>query len=259
MPRFLLEEARSGSNIYISDNDVRCSKLNYCGIAVYGPSNYKDLSGKLGECIINNNRIHLEDGSVGIVIRKNDDTEVTNNKISGSVYYGFHLWGSVDREGFDLGSNNNSILNNDMTDLLIKAPDEYSDNHVDGRMFTGSEGKSKTAHIWLNKFSTRNKIEIEENEIKNKEIIDNPGHHPGFIPEFLHERGVDCIVAGGMGRKAESFFKRYGIETVVGVTGTIEETLERIQNGTLEGKESLCKPGLGKGYGIEKTEKQEES
>lgn len=98
-------------------------------------------------------------------------------------------------------------------------------------------------------------VEIEENEIKSKESVDNPGHHPGFIPEFLHEKGVDCIITGGMGRKAAGFFKQSGIETVVGITGTIEEVLEKIRNGTLENKESLCKPGLGKGYGIEKTEK----
>jgi predicted Fe-Mo cluster-binding NifX family protein len=102
-------------------------------------------------------------------------------------------------------------------------------------------------------------VKIEENEIKSKEIINNPGHHPGSIPEFLHKKGVDCIIAGGMGRKAEGFFKQYGIETIVGITGTIEEVLEKIKKGTLENAESLCKPGLGKGYGIEKTEKMEES
>jgi predicted Fe-Mo cluster-binding NifX family protein len=98
-------------------------------------------------------------------------------------------------------------------------------------------------------------IEIEGNEIKSKEVIKNPGHHPGFIPEFLHKKGVDCIITGGMGRKANGFFKQYGIETIAGISGTIEETLEKLKNGTLEGEESLCKPGAGKGYGIEKTEK----
>jgi predicted Fe-Mo cluster-binding NifX family protein len=101
-------------------------------------------------------------------------------------------------------------------------------------------------------------VEIEENEIKSKEVISNPGHHPGFIPEFLHERGVDCIITGGMGRNAAGFFKQYGIDTVVGISGTIEETLKKLKNGTLEGGESLCRPGLGKGYGIEKTEKRED-
>jgi len=100
-------------------------------------------------------------------------------------------------------------------------------------------------------------VEIEGNEIKNKEVVDNPGHHPGSIPEFLHKKGVDCIIAGGMGRKAMGSFNQYGIDTIVGITGTIEEILEKLKDGSLESKESLCKPGLGKGYGIEKTEKQE--
>jgi predicted Fe-Mo cluster-binding NifX family protein len=101
-------------------------------------------------------------------------------------------------------------------------------------------------------------VEIEGNEIKNKEIVNNPGHHPGFIPEFLHKKGINCIIAGGMGRKAAGFFKQYGIETIVGISGTIEETLEKLKRGTLKGGESLCKPGAGKGYGIEKTEKGED-
>lgn len=157
-------DGRSGSSVYISDNNIRCTKLNYCGIAVYGQSIYNEGSGKLGECIIQNNRIYLEDGSVGIVIRKNDDTEVYGNKISGRAYYGVHLWGSKDREGFDLGSNGNFIHDNDLSGLVVKAPDEYSDSHVDGRMFTGSDGNSKTAHVWLNKFSARNMIHVKADE-----------------------------------------------------------------------------------------------
>ena len=101
-------------------------------------------------------------------------------------------------------------------------------------------------------------VEIEGGEIKNKEVINNPGHHPGFIPEFLHKKGVDCIIAGGMGRKAMGFFSEYGINTIVGISGTIEEVLERLKTGTLKGGESLCRPGSGKGYGIEKTEKRED-
>jgi len=159
-----MSEPRSGSRVEISGNEVRCDKLNYCGIAVYGPSMYKKGAGKLGECIVRENDIHLGDGSVGVLIRKNDGTEVYSNKISGKAYYGFHLWGNEDREGFDLGSNRNLIEDNDMTDLVIKAPDEYSDSHVDGRMFTGSEGKSTTSHVWLNEYTTMNTIKLRADE-----------------------------------------------------------------------------------------------
>jgi len=163
----------SGSRVEIADNEIRCNKLNYCGIAVYGPSMYREGAGKLGECVLRDNNIHLGDGSVGVLIRKNDRTEVFGNKISGKAYYGFHLWGSRNREGFDLGSNENLVEDNDMTDLVIKASDEYSDSHVDGRMFTGSEGKSATAHVWLNAFSKDNVIKVRADETVIDEGEDN--------------------------------------------------------------------------------------
>jgi predicted transcriptional regulator len=168
---------RSGSSIEISDNEVRCDKLNYCGIAIYGMSMYREGAGKLGECIVRDNDIHLEDGHVGVLIRKNDRTEVYGNRISGKAYYGFHLWGSEDREGFDLGSNENVIEDNDLSDLEIKTPDEYSDSHVDGRMFTGSEGKSATSHVWLNKYSARNTIRIKADEMVIDEGTSNSIAH----------------------------------------------------------------------------------
>jgi predicted transcriptional regulator len=154
----------SGAHIEIFDNKIRCYKLNYCGISVYGQSIYQEGAGKLGKCIVRNNDIHLADGSVGVVIRKNDGTKVYGNKISGRAHYGFHLWGSRDREGFDLGSNGNLIEDNDMTDLEIKTPDDYSNDHVDGRMFTGSVGKSSTAHAWLNEFTANNTIKLRAGE-----------------------------------------------------------------------------------------------
>jgi hypothetical protein len=163
----------SGAHIDISSNEIKCDKLNYCGIAVYGPSMYKEGAGKLGECTVRDNDIHLGDGSVGVLIRKNDGTEVSRNKFSGRAYYGFHLSGSKDREGFDLGSNRNLIEGNDMMDLVIKPPDKYSDSHIDGRMFTGSEGKSITAHVWLNEFTTMNTIKLRANETAIDEGVDN--------------------------------------------------------------------------------------
>jgi hypothetical protein len=40
----------------------------------------------------------------------------------------------------------------------------------------------------------------------------------------------------------------------MGVDGKVDEIIEKISNGTLQGGESLCKPGAGKGYGLDKTE-----
>jgi hypothetical protein len=97
-------------------------------------------------------------------VRRSDFTEVFNNKISGKAYYGIQVSGSNDREGIDLSANANRFEDNDMENLVIKEPDEYGDGHVDGRMFTGSEGKSSTAHFWLNTFTKDNVISVKADE-----------------------------------------------------------------------------------------------
>lgn len=97
-------------------------------------------------------------------------------------------------------------------------------------------------------------IEIENGKPVSKNEIENPGHHVGFLPVFLAENGVECIVAGGMGHRAKSLFDEKGIETVTGATGKIEDVIEQLCNGTLISGESLCSPGKGRGYGVEKTE-----
>ncbi len=96
-------------------------------------------------------------------------------------------------------------------------------------------------------------IDIEGNEVKSKEVVANPGHQPGAIPQFLHEKGVGCIIAGGMGMRAIGFFNELGIKAIVGVSGKVDDVIEKIKNNTLKGGESLCKPGAGKGYGLDKS------
>ncbi|MBN1354380.1 MAG: NifB/NifX family molybdenum-iron cluster-binding protein [Candidatus Omnitrophica bacterium] len=97
-------------------------------------------------------------------------------------------------------------------------------------------------------------VDVENGNVANRKIVDNPGHHPGFIPQFLHEKGVKCIICGGMGQRAAGFFEEIGIEAIVGVSGKINDVIKELIAGTLRGGASLCKPGSGKGYGIEKTE-----
>jgi predicted Fe-Mo cluster-binding NifX family protein len=97
-------------------------------------------------------------------------------------------------------------------------------------------------------------IDLEEGKVVNKVEVGNPGHAPGYIPQFLHEKGVQQIVCGGMGMRAQGLFTEFGVETILGVEGSINEVIEKLEKGLLESKESLCKPGAGKGYGVEKNE-----
>lgn len=97
-------------------------------------------------------------------------------------------------------------------------------------------------------------LEVEDNDLKNKETIDNPGHHPGYLPQYLSKIGVNCIVAGGMGTRARELFEQANIDTILGVEGKVDEVVGKILKNTLKGGESICKPGAGKGYGLDKIE-----
>ncbi|KUO52742.1 MAG: dinitrogenase iron-molybdenum cofactor [Desulfitibacter sp. BRH_c19] len=97
-------------------------------------------------------------------------------------------------------------------------------------------------------------VDIENGKTVRRFEIENPGHSPGYIPQFLHEKDVKGIVSGGMGARAQGFFVELGIETIMGVDGSIDEVIEKLEKGVLEGGQSLCTPGAGKGYGVEKTE-----
>ncbi len=97
-------------------------------------------------------------------------------------------------------------------------------------------------------------VEVKSGKEINRQVVDNPGHHPGYLPEFLRDRGVDHIIAGGMGQRAAGLFAEAGIETIVGISGTVDDVINRLLKGDLEGGDSLCSPGSGKGYGLDKTE-----
>lgn len=120
------------------------------------------------------------------------------------------------------------------------------------RVAISTDGEFVSAHF--GRCPTFTLVDVENGKVAKKAEITNPGHQPGAIPQFLHQKGVSCIVAGGMGQRATMFFEEYGIQAIVGVSGKIDDVVEQLKKGTLEGGESLCKPGAGKGYGLDKTE-----
>ncbi len=59
-------EPRLGGRVEVVNNKIVCDKVNYCGIAVHGPSMYQEGAGKFEECIIRENEIELREGYIGI-------------------------------------------------------------------------------------------------------------------------------------------------------------------------------------------------
>jgi predicted Fe-Mo cluster-binding NifX family protein len=54
-----------------------------------------------------------------------------------------------------------------------------------------------------------------------------------MVPGFIHGKGAEVMISGGMGRRALAFFQDLGIQTATGGFGTVEETLTRYLSGDL--------------------------
>ncbi len=77
-------------------------------------------------------------------------------------------------------------------------------------------------------------VEIENNEIKKVETIENTlaeFHGPGELPAFMKNKGVNIIATGGMGPRAQEFFREYGIKPIIGVYGKVKDVLSEITEG----------------------------
>jgi len=115
-----------------------------------------------------------------------------------------------------------------------------------------TDGQQVSAHF--GRCPTFTVLEIEDAKVIKEDEISNPGHHPGYLPKYFSEMGVNCIIAGGMGGRASELFAEFDIKPVLGISGKVEDVISQLLNGTLQGGESLCTPGAGKGYGQDKTE-----
>lgn len=61
-----------------------------------------------------------------------------------------------------------------------------------------------------------------------------PPHEPGLLPQWLGEREVDLIIAGGMGQKAQTLFTQRNIKVLTGAPSLSPEALvEAYLGGTL--------------------------
>ncbi len=61
-------------------------------------------------------------------------------------------------------------------------------------------------------------VEVDEaaKEVKGTELVPAPPHQPGLLPRWLGEMGVDLVIVGGMGRRAQGLFEEAGIGVVIG-------------------------------------------
>ena len=75
---------------------------------------------------------------------------------------------------------------------------------------------------------------------EEEKFTPNPGHKPGFLPNFLNDLGVKMIIAGGMGDGAVQIFNGHGIEVITGVSGRNDEVVRQYLQGNLASSGSIC-------------------
>lgn len=84
-------------------------------------------------------------------------------------------------------------------------------------------------------------IQTENGKITDKKMLTPPPHEPGVLPRWLHEMGVNVIIAGGMGSRAQSLFNQAGIKVVVGApVDTPESLVNQYLANTLVTGENVC-------------------
>ena len=83
-------------------------------------------------------------------------------------------------------------------------------------------------------------VEAENAQIVSMTSIPNPGHKPGFLPNYLADMGVEVIISGGMGGGAVDIFNQRNVEVIVGAMGDVKENVEKYLKGELKSTGSVC-------------------
>jgi len=84
-------------------------------------------------------------------------------------------------------------------------------------------------------------VDTARKEILNSRYLTSPAHEPGLLPRWLHDQGVNLVIAGGMGGRAQGIFAENGIEVVVGAPAEPPESIVRSYlDGKLQPGDNIC-------------------
>lgn len=62
-------------------------------------------------------------------------------------------------------------------------------------------------------------------QILNQDFVAAPDHLPGLLPRWLKEKGVNVVISGGMGSRAQNLFMQNGIQVITGTASEEPKTL----------------------------------
>lgn len=84
-------------------------------------------------------------------------------------------------------------------------------------------------------------VNKENNEISDIRTAEAPFHEPGALPKWLNEQGVDLVIAGGMGQRAQLLLKESGVDVLVGAEcDEPKNVIQAYLEGKLETGDNIC-------------------
>jgi predicted Fe-Mo cluster-binding NifX family protein len=84
-------------------------------------------------------------------------------------------------------------------------------------------------------------FQITDNKITQQSTTDAPPHEPGLLPEWLGNKGVTDIIAGGMGNRAIQLFQKAGVNVFVGAPKlSAQNLIEGFINQTIQFTANYC-------------------
>lgn len=84
-------------------------------------------------------------------------------------------------------------------------------------------------------------LTVEDEKIANKEIAIPPPHEPGVLPQWIKSKNTDLVIAGGMGRMAQSLFEQNGVKVICGApSDTPENIVKEYLKGSLSVGTNAC-------------------
>lgn len=84
-------------------------------------------------------------------------------------------------------------------------------------------------------------VDSDNRKVVAKTVLIPPPHEPGLLPRWLHGEGVELIIAGGMGQRAQKLFADAGVQVVVGAEpNDPDSVVEEYLNGSLTTGANVC-------------------
>jgi len=84
-------------------------------------------------------------------------------------------------------------------------------------------------------------VDPDVQSVGDATCLQAPPHQPGLLPEWLRSQGVDVVIAGGMGRRAQLLFAESGVEIAVGAMAEDPRAIvEEFLSGALSTGDNPC-------------------